>query len=772
MKISCNRLKKYIKNSHEIDWISLWDTFTIRIAEVEGIEIKGQNNKNIVVGEIIECNNHPTKDKYHLLKVDNGENILNILCGAPNVRVGLKVALVNVGGMVSGFTIEKKSIAGFESEGMLLSTEELGIGYDHNGIMELPNDYIVGKDLKEYIPIDDIIVEIDNKSLTNRPDLWGHYGIAREVAAITNHELIPLEVYDIKNDQENLDIKILSDLCLRYVGLRIENITNNKTPFEIQTFLTYVGMRSISLLVDLTNFVMLETGMPMHAFNANYVKNIEVGLANKGDKFTTLDGIERTLNDDTLMIKSNNEYYAIAGIMGGKNSEIENDTNAIVLESAVFDAVNVRKSATTLGLRTEASARFEKSLDPNLCSTVIKRYIQLLSETNPNINITSNLTDCYQRKLISPIIKLSKIKLKMYLGLDLSEEEVVRTLENLDFKVTIKKEYYEVVVPTYRATKDISIEEDLIEEIARIYGYENIEMKPLNVALEVKNEEHSFIDGYDVKNFLATKYKLNEVHTYLWEKTSIVNKLNIEIDNPKVIGRIEDNILRKNLFASLLDVVINNAKKTKKQGIFEIGTIIDGSVNKNILSIMLVDDEKLIKDVYYKAKTIINNLFLTFKNIDVEFEKVELDNLYHNQLSLGVFVKDQLIGSIGVVENQIIKKKSIIFVSIDFDQFVELEKQNPVYEKTSKYQNIELDYTVITPNNYMYNQVHNIIMGFNNEMIMKCDFVAVFENEEEKKFTFRYTIGSYERTLTSDDVELFKTSFINYIKDNRLSVVE
>lgn len=772
MKISCNRLKKYIKNSDQIDWISLWETFTIRIAEVEGLEIKGQNNQGIVVGEIIECNNHPTKDKYHLLKVNNGEKVVKILCGAPNVRAGLKVALVNVGGMVSGFTITEKEIAGFESEGMLLSTDELGIGNDHEGIMELPNDYIVGTNLKDYIPIDDIIVEIDNKSLTNRPDLWGHYGIAREVAAITNHELIPLPVYEINNDKKDLDIKILSDLCLRYVGLRVENITNNKTPYEFQTFLTYVGMRSISLLVDLTNFVMLETGMPMHAFNANSVQSIEVGLANNQDKFITLDGASRTLNSDTLMIKSNHEYYAIAGIMGGKTSEIEANTNAVILESAVFDAINVRKSATALGLRTEASARFEKSLDPNLCNTVIKRYVQLLSELNPEIKITSNLTDRYQAKLISPTIKLAKTKLGMYLGIVLNDEEVVKILENLEFKVTIKKDHYEVIVPTHRATKDISIAEDLIEEIARIYGYENIEMKPLNVALEVNNEECSYLDGYDVKSFLAIKYKLNEVHTYLWEKTTIINRLNLELDNPKVIGRSEDNILRNNLFGSLLDVVINNAKKVKKQGIFEIGAVIDGNNNGNMLSIMLIDDDKKIKENYYKAKVIINNLFMTFKNIKVEFEKIELSDLFHNQLSTGIFTNNQLIGSIVVVENPIVKKKCIIYIAINFDQFVELEKQIIIYEKPSKYQNVELDYTIIAPSDYKYDDIESIIKNFYHEMVINYKFIDVFENESEKRYTFRYNVGSYERTLTSDDIESFKSSFINFIKDNNLSVME
>ncbi|HOP65580.1 MAG TPA: phenylalanine--tRNA ligase subunit beta, partial [Bacilli bacterium] len=206
MKISCNVLKKYIKNSEKIDFYKIWDTFTIRTAEVEGVEVKGEDVKNVVVGEIVECNPHPKKEKYHILKVDNGEKIVDILCGAPNVKKGLKTPIVKVGGMVCGITIEPKEIAGVMSYGMLCSGKELGISDDQSGILELPDNYIVGKNINEYIPIKDIVVEIDNKSLTNRPDLWGHYGIAREIAAITGHELLDLPVLEPPKEGKKLDI--------------------------------------------------------------------------------------------------------------------------------------------------------------------------------------------------------------------------------------------------------------------------------------------------------------------------------------------------------------------------------------------------------------------------------------------------------------------------------------------------------------------------------------------------------------------------------------
>ena len=281
MLISCNKLKQHIQNSEDIDWLNIWDKFTIRTAEVEGVTVKGDKFDGVVVAEIKECKEHPDSDHMHILKVDCGEkDLIEVVCGAINVRVGLKTAYIKVGGHIDGMEITSRPLRGVMSNGMCCSVRELGIGDDHDGIIELPDDAPIGMDLKEYLPINDIVVEIDNKSLTNRPDLWGHYGIAREIAAISNHELIPLEIEEVKNNLKDLDVKINNtELCNRYCGIKIDNITNNKTPLDMQIFLYYVGMRSISLLVDLTNYLMLELGQPMHAFDSRVVKNIEVGLA-------------------------------------------------------------------------------------------------------------------------------------------------------------------------------------------------------------------------------------------------------------------------------------------------------------------------------------------------------------------------------------------------------------------------------------------------------------------------------------------------------------
>ena len=684
MKISCNVLKKYIKNSEKIDFYKIWDTFTIRTAEVEGVEVKGEDVKNVVVGEIVECNPHPKKEKYHILKVDNGEKIVDILCGAPNVKKGLKTPIVKVGGMVCGITIEPKEIAGVMSYGMLCSGKELGISDDQSGILELPDNYIVGKNINEYIPIKDIVVEIDNKSLTNRPDLWGHYGIAREIAAITGHELLDLPVLEPPKEGKKLDIVVNNkDLCPRYTGIKLGNITKKISPFDIQTALYYTGSRSISLLVDLTNYLMLELGQPMHAFDARKVESIEVGLAKDNDKFTTLDGVERTLSNEDLMIKKNNKYFAIAGVMGGLESEIEEDTNSIILESANFNSYGVRKTAIKLGLRTDASAHYEKSLDPNMTILAIKRFIYLLKEIDSDITFESKVTDIYPNPLKEPKIKLYKATLNKNINVKITDEIVKNILESLSFKVKVFKDFFEVVVPTYRATKDISLEADLIEEIARIYGYENISKEPLKVDLKFTSIETNYKLFYDIKRLLATKYNMNEVHTYLWYKTAFLAKLGITKDNVKLLGKKEDNILRDDLTLSLLEYAANNLKNYDKVSLFEIGTIIKDNKNNKMLSYVLSDNTNNMESLYNLAKEIISTISLVYKNKEVSFKNIKLDSIYDNDLSCEIYIEDILIGLLKVVNNisasKLYKKKCFVAVEINLEEFSNINKKDLKY---------------------------------------------------------------------------------------------
>ncbi len=775
MLISCNKLKSHIKNSEDIDWLKIWDIFTIRTAEVEGVKVVGNQFDGVVVAEIKECQDHPDSDHMHILKVDIGEEeLVQVVCGAPNVKVGLKTALVKVGGHIDGMEITARPLRGVISNGMCCSGRELGISDNHDGILELPTDAPNGMDLKKYYPfINDIIAEIDNKSLTNRPDLWGHYGIAREIAAITKHELLPLEIEEVKNDQEDLDIVIKDpNLCLRYCGLKIENITNNKSPMAMQVFLFYCGMRSINLLVDLTNYLMLELGQPMHAFDARVVKSIEVGLANDNDTYTTLDGEERKLTHDMLMIKNGDKYFGIAGVMGGLDSEILPDTTSVFLESATFNAGSIRKTALALGLRTEASARYEKFLDPNLTIIALKRLVYLLHQENPNLKFVSNLTDIYPTKVEEGHISLKKKTVNIYMGKVIEDNIIKDILERLEFKVEVTKDTFEVTVPTFRHTKDIFIEQDLIEEIARMYGFENLEPKPLKLDLVALEKENIFNQEYEVKRLLATKYNYHEVHSYIWYDTEILKMLNVSKDNVKILGRQENNILRDDLSFSLMNIVYNNLKNKPRFNIMEIGTIIKNNQNKRVLSLIMVDEEKNTELLYNKAKEQVKYLFSALKNISVEFkDNVKEESYYDKSLGKVITLENTTLGEINVlaknITSKLAKKKIIICIDIDMDKYELLSKENILAKEVSKYPSVTLDYTILM-NNKKYVDLKNILEEFKSNLVIKWELVSIYEN----KYTIRYTLGSMNKTLEQNDISKFKERFLNHLETHNLSLGE
>ncbi|CDF12088.1 phenylalanine--tRNA ligase beta subunit [Mycoplasma sp. CAG:776] len=774
MLISCNKLKSHIKNPEDIDWLNIWETFTIRTAEVEKVEVKGNTFDNVVVAEIKECEEHPDSDHMHVLKVDCGEKeLIQVVCGAPNVRVGLKTAFVKVGGHIDGVEIKARPLRGILSNGMCCSGRELGISDNHDGIMELPSDWVVGTDIKKYLPVEDIIVEIDNKSLTNRPDLWGHYGIAREICAITNHDLLSLDILEIANDKEDLDIVIKdNNLCYRYTGLKIENIKNNKTPLDMQIFLYYAGMRSISLLVDLTNYLMLELGQPMHAFDARVVKNIEVGLANDKDTYTTLDGVTRTLTNEMLMIKNGDKYFGIAGVMGGLDSEILSDTTSVFLESACFNAGSIRRCALNLGLRTEASARYEKSLDPNMTDLAIKRLAYLLKEQNPDMVITSNLTDIYPNPLKEEKIILDKKTLSIYMGRTLEDETVRNILDKLGFKVEIEENYYDVCVPTFRATKDIKIKEDLIEEIARIYGLENFEPKPLKLDLTITEHETIYNEEYEVKRLLATKFDMHEVHSYVWYDTDLLKELNIEKKNVKLLGKDTNNILRDDLSLSLMNIVKENFKNYSGFKIFEIGTIIENNMNKRVLSIILTDVEKNLEKGYIEAKKIVKYLFKMLKNKEVTLSDNINEKAYYDD-KLGKIIKldDTRIGTLNVLNrsctNKLSKRKYVITIDIDFDKYINISKEEILAKEVSKYPEVELDYTIIVEDK-KYADLKEILDKFISNLIRNYKLVEVYEN----KYLIRYTLGSNSKTLEQKELQTFKERFIKHVKESGLNILE
>ena len=774
MYISMNWISEFTDLSG-IDLKELIGRFTLATAEVEGFEEKGKDIRGVVVGKIIEIQDHPNSKKLHLVKVDIGREIVDCVCGAPNVFVGAVVPFATIGGQVGELEIKEAKIAGETSHGMCCSEKELGISEDHSGLMILEDIYPLGTDIKEIMQLEDTVFEVDNKSLTNRPDLWGHYGIAREISVLTKRPLKPLEIRDtsIYKDLEAIDVKVENtEKVYRYSCISIGNITRKQSPVNMRIRLSYCGMRPINLLADLTNYLMVELGQPMHAFDHNKVSAIRVKTYPETVSFMTLDSVERKVDTDTLLICDEKEPVAIAGIMGGELSEITDETSSVLLESANFDGVSVRKSATRLGLRTEASARYEKILDPELTVPAIERFIKLLVDIDPDVKVTSSLTDCYVKKYETITIDFDKAYVDKYTGIDISSDQIEETLTGLGFGVTCNQDVFNLVVPSWRATKDVSMRADIIEEIARIYGYDNFDVSsvknylvPVRHSLERSNE-------YRMKELLTERYAMNEVHSYLWYESKMNKELGIQTEpNIRVINSVtaENDTIRSTMIPSLLGFVYKNADSFPEMGMYEIGRVAEGLnaeglCNERKKLAFVVASKKLTeKEVYFKCKEIIWQIVQTIKNVNPSFgvkEELAKYNYVHPVNSAAIYLKEQEIGSFSIlnprVKNKIDKKLNVAFAEIDLENLEKAEGEPFRYTEVSKYPGVTIDLSLLADKAQRYENIAGAIQEYSCEYLQGIRLVDIFEDDKllagKKSVTIRLEFGSMERTLEGSEI--------------------
>lgn len=775
MYISINWIKDFV-NLDGIDIKDLIYKFTMSTAEVEGIIEYGKNTRDVVVAKVLSVENVENSKKLHKLVVDIGDKKVNCICGAPNVKEGIKVAFAKEGSLVNGLSITKTTIAGHESSGMCLSEKELGISDDNSGIMILDDKYNIGEDIKNIIPIDDIIYEIDNKSLTNRPDLWGHYGIAREIAAITNRKLKPLEVENLDkyNDLKKLDINIEdSNLCYRYTGLTIDNVNKKTSSYKMKTRLTYCGLRPISLLVDMTNYIMLELGQPMHAFDKEFIKKINVKTLKNDEEFVTLDGNKRNLKEGTLMIYNENKPVAIAGVMGGENTQITDATTSLFLESANFNAVSVRKTASAIALRTDASARYEKTLDPELTKLAIERFVKVLKDEDDDIKVSSSLSDVYVNKYPVITIDISREYINKKIGVNFSDEMIEKVLTSLYFKIIENKNgNFKIEVPSFRATKDVSGKADIIEEISRIYGYDNIVPQTNLWKVEPVKEDSLRELEYNIKTLLAQKYGMSEVHSYVWYDTKLNSELGIEVhDNLKIVNGLNklDSTLRYNMVPTMLYAIYKNIKNFDEIGVFEIGRTFDykekgkDCVENKVLGIGKSSISKTEEELMFEVKSMIENIANINKHVNLSYvcnSKFD-DNFIHPVNSYEVKYGDECLGYISVlnprIKDAINKKSNIVVAQINIDMLDKIKYLDIQYEEISKYQTVDFDLSIIVDKNVSYFEIEKVIKDANMQYLKSYSLIDVYENEEKlkdkKNITIRFNIGSSDKTLTKEEID-------------------
>ena len=766
MFLSMNWIKDFVDLSG-LDELSLINQFSLSTAEVENdIQHKGADLSGVVVAEIKSVEEHPESKKLHLLKVDIGESeLVDVVCGAPNVRVGMKTAFAKVGARIGEITISPRPLAGFMSCGMCCSESEIGISDDHSGIMDITDDAPLGTDIKELYAIDDIIFEVDNKSLTNRPDLWSHYGIAREFAAIAQRPLKPLDFDDLSayDGLPKVDMKIEDKLCQRYSCLQFENISRAVAPVNMRIRLYYCGMRAINFLADMTNYLMLEMGQPMHAFDSRKVENIRIKRFDRDFKFTTLDGVERNIDTDTLMICDGDTPVAIAGIMGGLDSEIVEDTHTLTLESATFDATSIRKSTVRLSHRTDASMRYEKSLDPELTTAAVARFVYLLKRYDGGVKVVSSLTDDYAYHYPEVTLSFDKAYVDRYTGIAIDNDTIVKTLERLGFGVSVDGDDFTVKVPSWRATKDVTIKADIIEEITRIYGYDNFEIHTAQAPLFPTRPEPAKKDEDNIKDILVKKYSLHELHSYIWNYADELKELGIaNIGEIKLANATNPNIetIRKTMIPTQLCQIKSNIGYADSFGIFEIGRVVSGITadglceEHKMLGISLYKKGIDVRSLYFSLKGMIEELALELKHKGVEYEKLEAAYDFEHPTNLNsVIIDGKRIGRIGIVHPSVMKKLDkracVVFAEIDVDLFAEIGNNSIVYREPSKFPAIELDLSFLTRR---FAPIRRAIENAACELIQAVDVIDIYEDENSASIAVRLTFSDPTRTLTREEV--------------------
>lgn len=786
MFLSMNWISDFVDLSG-LDKLKLINQFSLSTAEVENdIYFKGSDLSGVVVAEIKSVENHPDSKKLHLLKVDAGESELtDVVCGAPNVRVGMKTAFAKVGAKIGEIEIAPRKLAGYLSNGMCCSEKEIGISDDNSGIMEITDDIPNGTDLKSVYAIDDIIFEVDNKSLTNRPDLWGHYGIAREFAALSGRPLkniggVDLSKYD---SLPKVDMKIEDSLCQRYSCLQVENIKRTVSPVDMRIRLYYCGMRAINFLADLTNYLMLEMGQPMHAFDSRKVEKIRIKRFDTPFTFQTLDGVERNIDENTLMICNDDTPVAIAGIMGGLDSEIVDDTTTLTLESATFNAASVRKSTVRLAHRTDASMRYEKCLDPEMTVTAIARFVELLQKYDDGASVVSALTDDYAYHYDNVELKFDKAFVDKYTGIDISNDTIVKTLKSLGFGVELENDSFTVDVPSWRATKDVTMKADIIEEITRIYGYDNFDIHtavaplyPVRPSIEKTVEDK-------IKDLLVKRFSLHELHSYVWSYYDELKTIGLDADGViKLDGATNPNIetIRRSIIPTQLCQVKSNTSFALRFGIFEIGRVVTGldennnCIEKKKLAITLFSKIAPVSVLFYKLRDILEIMSDDIKHKPLTFEAKQAEYPYQHPVNLNrVFCDGVEIGEIGIVyptvQKKIDKKASIVYAEIDVEAFANIKNASIQYIEPSRFPEMEIDLSFISKT---FAPISIAIAEAKSPLVKNVYVTDIYEDENDgsKSITTRIVFAHPERTLTKEEVTEVTDKIIATLKDKGIEL--
>ena len=793
MKLSLSWIKDYVKIPEDTDLKKLAYDLTMSTVEVEDVEDLARRFDHMVVGVIEKVEAHPNADRLRVCSVDIGEGEKkDIVCGGINLEEGMRVAVACPGAVVrwhgEGEPVEIKNskLRGVASYGMICASDEIGLGElfpaeQEAEILDLSAFEVpAGTPLADALDMNDMILEIDNKSMTNRPDLWGHYGIAREIAALYDLPLAEIKPFETEVSSDFRTEINAPDRCARYIGVEMSGVEVKPSPYKMQNRIWKAGMRPINALVDITNYVMLATGNPTHAFDAdNITGHIVVRHAEEGEKLLLLNDKEIELCEDDLVITDSEGPVALAGVMGGAKDSILPKTERVILEVANFEAAGIRRTALRYGTRTEASSRYEKAIDPERCDQALALSMQYFKELYPELKVTG-FCDNYVKKLQRAEIDVNLSWLEKRLGKHLTNAEMQGKLELLGFDVQIDGDTMHVTAPTWRSTGDISIKDDVMEEVARMYGYDNFEATEFTTTFTgaINQKDKSLVRN--IKEYLALRCGMQEVYTYPWMNDVFVNAV---LQNTDGILKLSTppapdmSYIRSSLLPNLCEAVVKNERYFNDFSIFEEAQVF---FDRNYSAVYderesLPEQRRHIGAAFASSVKDINTLFREAKGVieymprythmeAFTFRKEEKPVWADHVVWLNIYLGEQKIGDMGLVAKKVsmecgIKNLSVMLFELDATKLKPLKSRTNKFTHLDEYPKTDYDISMLFDSNAVWKDIYEAIMGEKkaSALLKDASFVDEYRGKQipngKKSVTIRLTIGSDEKTLTSQEIE-------------------
>ncbi|ADL11945.1 phenylalanine--tRNA ligase subunit beta [Acetohalobium arabaticum] len=778
MKVSYNWLQDYIDFDYTPE--ELASKLTMAGLEVDGIEYQAEGLEDIIIGEILEVNDHENADKLSLCLVDLGDIKEEIVCGAPNVEVGAKSPVAPVGTKLpTGMEIKEAEIRGVKSRGMLCSSDELGLQEERaDGIMILDSGLEVGSNFTEALGLDDVIFELD---LTpNYADCLSMIGVAREVAVMTGNELQLPEAEIAEKGPEVTELTSIQvedeELCPRYTARVIKDVEVKESPLWLQQRLKAVGIRPINNIVDITNYVLMEFGQPLHAFDYDVLteNRIVVRRAEDGEKMVTLDEEERELDDDMLVIADAKEPVCIAGVMGGSDSEVTEETTDVLLEAANFSPASIRQTAKKLGLHSESSHRFERGVDINGTDLASRRAVELILDLAGG-EVAQGAIDKYPDPVKPLELELKVERVNNLLGTELTKEQIIEILVKLEFEVIDQGSKLKVKVPTFRG--DVSRGADLIEEIARIYGYNEVEATISSGSiLQGKRTQQQSIKKKTLDTL--TGLGLYEVSTFSFTSQQVFDRINLPADSKlretvKLANPLssEHEILRTTLIPNLLEVLAENINQNIEEvEIFELGRVFTPQEEKELpkerelLSGALMQKEE--EDIwnldaanFFTLKGKLEEYFAALNITDYEFISSQAAT-FHPGRTAEIRIGEKKAGIIGelhpdIVEEYELVPRTVLF-ELKFEVIVEAASDEVVYTELPKYPASTRDIALVVDQKVTANEIEEIIRKVAGELLEKIELFDLYQGEQlkagTKSLAYSLTYRAVDRTLTDNEV--------------------